>query len=186
MRSTVLGFVLLAIFAQTAANACERFARAEDLVVEVGSEGIRVVIVNTTDRCSLVFADNLKTAPGKEDEPPNMVAVRVDAPDGQLLSTWFVQGGLEPHRILDFTLSRLPPGQTRVKRYEFHRMLSGIDSHLKAAGHAPLPWGSTVVLRVTAGLIIDPEAAAGRVGGDVKTVDVETVRFLYALPKEPL
>jgi hypothetical protein len=169
---------------------CERFLRADDVLIDIRDEDVKIVIVNTSDKCTLLFADNLKTGPGQDHLPPNLVSVRVESPDGAVLSEtkfmgeWYTSlradGG-----ILTFTLTRLPAGQTRVKRESFTGLLWWIDNFLVEEGRDPMPWGKRVVLQVRVVVFVDPDAAAGRFGKAPKTVEIVTAPVLYTLPKTP-
>lgn len=169
------------------AFACERLLRADDVIVEIRGNDITAVIVNTTDKCALVYADNLRAAPGRELEIPNPRGIRVETLDGKVLSPdWPGSGWYSPSdEIIDFSLIRQPPGEVRIKRWEVYQMLWRIDAYRKAEGNGPLPWGSTVVVRMRLTLFTDVEAAAGRFHGDPEYVGIETSPILYVLPQDP-
>jgi hypothetical protein len=84
--------------------------------------------------------------------------------------------------IIDFSLTRFPPGEARIKRWNVDRMLSRIDAYRKAEGEGPMPWGSIVAVRLPFTLFTDAEASAGRLRDDIKHVEIETSPFLYVLP----
>lgn len=186
----VLCWLVVSLINQASAaradGACERFARTDDLFVEVREAAVRVVIVNTSDNCALLFSDNLRTAPGQESDHPTTMLIRVESLAGAELSNWYQYFSGEPRDFLDFTLTRLEPGQARVKRVGIAGLLWRIDGHLEGAGRSRLPWGSTVVVRIKMLLFVDRDAAAGRVRDDSKRIEVETTPFLFKLPAKPL
>jgi hypothetical protein len=194
LRFTVAG-ALLSLFLATATageaqgRACERFLSANDLHIDIREEILTFLIVNTTDNCSVVFSDTLKTEPGQEHEWPTALDIRVESLTGNVLNRisgmedWFgVLADANEILVVDFTLKKLRAGEVRKKRWAIGSLLRALSRYLIADSRKDLPWNSTVVVQVRATVFIDEQFAAQKYSGVPRHVVVETPKFLLTLP----
>jgi hypothetical protein len=196
MRLVRLGVLTFALSA-TPALACERAIERKDIFVDVKDDDVSVVVVNTDRRCALRLSDWLRTKVGDEEAFPEALSVWAERTDGLVLTGgrpfcgapgWHVSAEVAYDTPIPLGVTRLAPGEARVKRLKIWRLLDGLDWARGACGKPGLPWGMPVTLRIKVLLPFDAITAehepSKEQGSDV--LEFVTHPFQMNLPPSPV
>lgn len=178
---------LLSASASAAPQACERALEPRDILIDIRESDVTVLIANLRDACTVVFTDWLHTGPGQAKAWPRDLLIWIEKLDGTVVS------GMDGERHyymafedtvgaagwrVDYTLTRLPAGEIRIKKWTIEKMLHGLDHMRSAYGQGPLPWGTKVVMRVKVVLAVDDDLS-----NDDRTIQAETRDFSLRCPQ---